>query len=91
MPSDSTTLPSPDLTLAELMRGWPALVPVLLHRRMACPGCAMAPFMTLREAARAYAVEADALLSDLGAALAGEAPAGPFLPPLAHGGGRRDP
>lgn len=91
MLADDTTLPSPDLTVAELLRGWPALVPVLLHRRMACPGCAMAPFMTLREAARVYAVDADALLAELGAALAGEAPAGPFPPPLPHAAGKARP
>ena len=40
-----------DLTMAELMSVRPAAVPVLMRRGLACPGCAMAPFMTVREAA----------------------------------------
>ncbi|WP_035693061.1 DUF1858 domain-containing protein [Azospirillum halopraeferens] len=79
------SVPSPDLTVAEALAAWPVLVPVFLHRRMACPGCAMAPFMTLREAAESYGVDADALVADLIAAAAGAAvPAGPFPPPLPH-------
>lgn len=57
-----------DMTMAELMRDRPAVVPVLLRRGLACPGCAMAPFMTVREAAEAYGLELDALLDDLAAA-----------------------
>jgi hybrid cluster-associated redox disulfide protein len=57
-----------ELTMAELMSGRPAVVPVLLRRGLACPGCAMAPFMTVREAAEAYGLELDALLDDLAAA-----------------------
>jgi hydrid cluster protein-associated redox disulfide domain len=60
--------PSADMTVAELLRAWPSLGSVFLHRRMACPGCAMAPFMTLREAAESYGVDADALLAELAAA-----------------------
>jgi hybrid cluster-associated redox disulfide protein len=56
-----------DMTMAELMRDRPAVVPVLLRRGLACPGCAMAPFMTVREAAEAYGLELDALLDDLAA------------------------
>ena len=57
-----------DMTMADLMRDRPAVVPVLLRRGLACPGCAMAPFMTVREAAEAYGLELDALLDDLAAA-----------------------
>lgn len=57
-----------DLTMAELMSGRPAVVPVLLRHGLACPGCAMAPFMTVREAAEAYGLELDAFLDDLAAA-----------------------
>ncbi|AWB06902.1 hypothetical protein A6A40_17805 (plasmid) [Azospirillum humicireducens] len=57
-----------DMTMADLMRDRPAVVPVLLRRGLACPGCAMAPFMTLREAAEAYGLELGALLDDLAAA-----------------------
>lgn len=57
-----------DLTMAELMSGRPAVVPVLLRHGLACPGCAMAPFMTVREAAEAYGLELDGFLDDLAAA-----------------------
>ncbi|ALG74844.1 hypothetical protein VY88_30455 [Azospirillum thiophilum] len=62
------------MTMAGLMRDRPASVPVLLRRGMACPGCAMAPFMTVREAAEAHGMDVDALLdavSPLGGALGG--------------------
>ncbi len=57
-----------DLTMAELMSGRPAVVPVLLRHGLACPGCVMAPFMTVREAAEAYGLALDAFLDDLAAA-----------------------
>lgn len=57
-----------DLTMAELMSGRPTVVPVLLRHGLACPGCAMAPFMTVREAAEAYGLELDGFLDDLAAA-----------------------
>lgn len=59
-----------DMTMADLMHDHPAVVPVLLRRGLACPGCAMAPFMTLREAAEAYGLALDALLDDLAEAMA---------------------
>ena len=84
MSPQGTPLPSPDRTVADLMRDWPALVTVFLHRRMACPGCAMAPFMTLREAAAAYGLDVGVLLSDLAATRDDGLSAGPFQPPLPH-------
>lgn len=59
-----------DMTMADLMHDHPAVVPVLLRRGLACPGCAMAPFMTLREAAEAYGLALDVLLDDLAEAMA---------------------
>lgn len=61
-------VPSADLTVGELLRQRPALAAVFVKRRMACPGCAMAPFMTLREVAEAYGLPVQSLLSDLGGA-----------------------
>ncbi|KAA0587193.1 hybrid cluster-associated redox disulfide protein [Azospirillum lipoferum] len=57
-----------DMTMAALMSGRPAVVPVLLRHGLACPGCAMAPFMTVREAAEAYGLELGPLLDNLTAA-----------------------
>lgn len=58
-----------DMPVAEVMRRWPETVPVFLRRTMACPGCPMAPFMTLAEAARSYAVDAADLIDELHAAI----------------------
>jgi hybrid cluster-associated redox disulfide protein len=76
--------PTDDMAVAEIMETWPDATPVFLHRRMACPGCAMAPFMTLREAAESYGLDAEALLADLIAAIDGAPPPGPFQPALPH-------
>ncbi|HET6520331.1 MAG TPA: DUF1858 domain-containing protein, partial [Geminicoccaceae bacterium] len=56
---------SSDLIVADVLRRWPATVRVFLDRRMACVGCAMAPFMTLAEAARSYGIDAAPLIEDL--------------------------
>ncbi len=43
----------------------PATVRVFVARRMACPGCSMAPFETVADAADAYRLGRDELLADL--------------------------
>jgi hybrid cluster-associated redox disulfide protein len=50
------------------MRAFPATTAVFLRRRMHCPGCHMAAFMTVREAAGTYDIVAEDLLADLRAA-----------------------
>ena len=70
--------------IAEVLERWPPTLAVFLHRRMACPGCAMAPFMTVAEAAACYGVPPAELLAELCRAIDGAAPAGPFAPPLPH-------
>jgi hybrid cluster-associated redox disulfide protein len=42
---------------------------VFVRRRMACPGCAMAPFMTLAEAAASYGLDPHQLVRELQAAM----------------------
>lgn len=67
-----TPTPSPieaDDIVAEIMNRWPQTAAVFIARRMACPGCAMAPFMSVRDAARSYETDVEALLRDLRAAL----------------------
>ncbi|WP_420560341.1 DUF1858 domain-containing protein [Tepidicaulis sp.] len=54
--------------VGEVMRLHPATLPVFLHRHMHCPGCPMAPFMTLAEAAENYRTDLNALLAELNAA-----------------------
>jgi hybrid cluster-associated redox disulfide protein len=65
MPDASPTPIDADMVVAEVMRLWPQTVPVFIERRMACPGCPMAPFLTLGEAAASYAVEPDDLVDAL--------------------------
>jgi hybrid cluster-associated redox disulfide protein len=67
--------PSERLTVAEVLRRWPQLGGVFLRRRLACPGCAMAPFDTLRDVAQAYGLDVAGLLEDVErAAAAGRRP-----------------
>jgi hypothetical protein len=65
---------SPELTAdtaisQALSLGGGAATAVMLRCGMACPGCAMAPFMSLSEAAAAYGLSVDWLLSELGRAM----------------------
>ena len=46
----------------------PATAEVFHRLRMACPGCAMASFMTLGEAAASYDLDPDMLIRELEAA-----------------------
>ncbi len=77
-PSAPTPAPGTSPSAAELaalpvgavMDHWPVTVPVFVRRRMACPGCVMAPFMTVAETAEAYGIDCDALVAELHAALA---------------------
>ena len=46
----------------------PAAMSVFMHHRMACPGCAMAPYMTIAEAAASYRLDPQRLLAELQAA-----------------------
>lgn len=75
---------SADRTVEEVLRAWPVLANVFHHRRMACPGCAMARFMTVGEAARAYRLDTTALVADLTKAATEGLPAGPFPPAAGH-------
>jgi hybrid cluster-associated redox disulfide protein len=49
----------------------PAVVTVFVRHRMACPGCAMAAYMTIGEAAAIYGLDPALLVQELEAA-AGE-------------------
>ncbi len=53
------------LTMAELMAGWPAATQLLGRRGMACVGCPMARFETVAEAAVAYGFDVDAFLDEV--------------------------
>jgi hybrid cluster-associated redox disulfide protein len=56
----------PQFTVAEVLDRWPATAAAFVRRRMACVGCAMAPFDTIGEAAAVYGIEVEGLLDELG-------------------------
>lgn len=69
-PREIETLP-----IAELIRRAPEAARVFLFHRMSCPGCLMAPFMTVDDAAGEYQVDPETLKRDLIRAVqAGEVP-----------------
>jgi hybrid cluster-associated redox disulfide protein len=53
-----------------LLEEHPETLSVFLRNRMHCPGCVMARFMTVAEAAANYRLDAGELVADLRAALA---------------------
>jgi hybrid cluster-associated redox disulfide protein len=53
------------LTVARLLRQWPAAAAVFVRRGMSCPGCSMAPFETLVEVAAVYDQEPAGFLAEL--------------------------
>jgi hybrid cluster-associated redox disulfide protein len=55
----------PGLTVAEVLARWPETIPVFLHHRMACVGCAINPFETLAEVTKIYKLDLDCFLSEL--------------------------
>lgn len=54
-----------DMPVQDVMDTWPRTVPVFVRHHMACPGCALAQFMTVTEAALEYKLEPEALAVDL--------------------------
>lgn len=56
---------TPSLTISAMLAQWPETAPVLIARRMACIGCEMNIFETVREAAAAYGVSHHELIRDL--------------------------
>lgn len=53
------------MIVGALIDQFPSTALVFLHWRMACPGCAVAGFMTVAEAARCYGVPADVMVAEL--------------------------
>jgi hybrid cluster-associated redox disulfide protein len=45
----------------------PAVVAIFMRHRMACPGCAMAPYMTIAEAAQTYGLDPTTFVRELAA------------------------
>lgn len=60
-----------NLTVAETLERWPQTATVFLRRRMACVGCAIAPFETLDEVSEIYQVNPNQFLHELRTAAQG--------------------
>jgi hybrid cluster-associated redox disulfide protein len=54
-----------NISVAELVDMWPQVIPVFVRHRMACVGCNMASFETLRDAAKIYGIPAEVFLKEL--------------------------
>ncbi|HEX5474272.1 MAG TPA: DUF1858 domain-containing protein [Vicinamibacterales bacterium] len=68
---------TPFTTIAAVLARWPQAAAVFVGRRMACVGCEMNGFETIRDAAAIYGVPEDDLLRDLRRAIRdGSHPAG---------------
>jgi hybrid cluster-associated redox disulfide protein len=60
-----------EFTVEETIQRWPQTARVFICRRMACVGCAIAPFETLGEVSEVYQVDADQFLQELSNAAQG--------------------
>jgi hybrid cluster-associated redox disulfide protein len=58
------------MTMDEIMRLWPATIPVILHHHMMCAGCPIAPFHTVDEAICAHGMDGERFRRDLADAIA---------------------
>lgn len=56
---------SPHMLVSEILDSVPGAASIFARRGMSCPGCAMAPFMTLSEAAVAHKLDANDLVAAL--------------------------
>ncbi len=65
------------MTVDQLLRGRPAAATAFNRRGLACPGCGMAPFETLREVASVYGEDLAAFLADIAEAGRGRDDTGP--------------
>ncbi len=57
--------PEANLMVAEVMTLWPQTIPVFIQHRMACVGCAIAPFETIAEVAAIYHLDLNCFLDEL--------------------------
>ncbi len=58
-----------ELTVQEIIRRWPGTVEVFIRHGMNCPGCDMAGFDEIGQAARTYGLAPEALAAELHAAM----------------------
>lgn len=62
---------TPEITVADLLRNWPETIPVFVKHRMACVGCSVSAFETVRGVAAVYQLPFDSFLEELQEVAAG--------------------
>lgn len=70
MPDKNTLATS---TIETILTQWPDTARVFYQFKMACVGCALAPYYSVAEAANIYHLSLDELLNELLAVITGEA------------------
>jgi hybrid cluster-associated redox disulfide protein len=71
MPTQLITL---DHCMDEILDRWPVTIKLILEYRMACVGCSLSSFDTLKDALEAYNLPQDAVLQALNACVMGTIP-----------------
>jgi len=66
------------MTVEEVLLCYPKMLPVFAQHGLACPGCSLAAFDSLEEAAKAHDVDLTALIRELNDTAAEACPAGTF-------------
>jgi hybrid cluster-associated redox disulfide protein len=76
---------SADLRVADVLARWPATLRYFIARRMACVGCSMAVFCSLRAVALDYRIPIEQLMAELTGCIEGSAPCEDPAGPVADG------
>jgi len=58
-------MPTPDMTVDQVMKRWPASMRVFLDFRLGCVGCPIATFHSVEEASCEHAIDGAAFLAAL--------------------------
>jgi hybrid cluster-associated redox disulfide protein len=56
---------NPDMTVADLLREWPETIPIFIKHRMACVGCSVSAFETIRGAAGVYQLPFESFVEEI--------------------------
>lgn len=54
-----------EMTIEQLLRRWPETAVIFHQHHMACPGCAVASFYTLIDAANVYGLPPEELIAEI--------------------------
>lgn len=74
-----------DLRVADVLARWPVALRYFIARRMACVGCSMAVFCSLRAVAVDYRIPIQQLMAELTGCIEGLAPCQDLTDPVADG------